>query len=178
MQLEERRGLDANEVVARLAAQLVRLDPGDLAQLRRMDPQGPGEAAFWRLQAQLGFPATTLWQTLVRLMALLTPRGDPSLPKRLHLPDRRLGKALARSGYPEARLLRLMALPAERRSEPLERIARWLAAKDEGRGVSCTDLYWLLASNDVRNTRDLAASYYAAEYSQDAEPNADKEPAA
>src|SRR3546814_18862183 len=108
-------------------------------------------------------------------MSLLMPRGDPELPTRLHLPGRRLGAALGKTGYPERQVLRFLALPFAERPAMLERMARWLAAKNEGRGVNCVDLFWLLTSPDVRPVRRLAESYYPDKYKHEPASHPTKE---
>ena len=47
MQLKER--------VVALSDELLRLDPGDLAELRRFEPGDAGPLAYWRLAAKCGF---------------------------------------------------------------------------------------------------------------------------
>ena len=87
--------------------------PGDLADLRRMQPGRPGCPAFWRLAAAVLEPqghlppgdglarerAESHWGTILAGMA----HG-----KDLHRKGRPLGRALAESGVSELRLLRLL----------------------------------------------------------------------
>jgi CRISPR system Cascade subunit CasB len=140
---------------------MVTLDPGQLARLRRMDPEGPGEGDFWRLAVEHGLRTDSKGLLFARLLALLTPKGEPGAHKKLHDGDGPLGTVLFEAGYPETRLLAFLALPAGKRGEALERMARWLAAKGHD-GVNCVDIARLLFSDDVRDARRLAESYYRA----------------
>ncbi len=150
-----------NAAIPRLAGALARLDPGDLARLRRMDPEGPGEAAFWQLVTELDLPCTPArWLFPVRLMALLTPRGDPRAGKRpAHDGARALGVALAEAGFSETRLLRLMERAPETRAEALERMVRFLAARGSGE-FDCRELFWLLHGTGPAPLRRLADQYF------------------
>lgn len=149
------------ETVFQLAQNMVKLDPGQLARLRRMDPDGPGEGDFWRLAVRQDLHTDSKSLLLVRLLALLTPKGDPDSPKKLHDRNKPLGEALCDAGYPETRLLNFLALPYSMRGEALERMARWLAAKGHN-GVNCTDIACLLFSDEVSHSRRLAETYYRA----------------
>lgn len=158
----ENNALTLGETVFRLAQSIVRLDPGQLAHLRRMDPEGPGEGEFWRLAVQHNLRTDSNGLMLVRLMALLTPKGEAGAHKKLHDREKPLGAALFKAGYPERRLLAFLALPAEQRGETLERMTRWLAAKGH-EGVNCADIARLLFFDDVRDARRLAETYYRAQ---------------
>lgn len=153
-------GLPAS--IARLAAGVVALRPGPLAELRRMDVGGAGTSAFWRLMVENGLDGSEHWLQFLRLLALLTPRGEPGPHKHLHNPKRALGTALADSDYPEPRLLRFLALPLVARATALERMVRWLAANDSGPGIDCLELFLLLRSGKVQHSRKLAEHYYRA----------------
>lgn len=148
--------------IARLAAGVVALRPGPLAELRRMEVGGAGTGAFWRLMVENGLDGSEHWLHFLRLLALLTPRGEPGPHKHLHNPKRAFGAALADSGYPEPRLLRFLALPLEARATALERMVRWLATNDSGPGIDCLELFLLLRSDKVQHRRKLAEQYYRA----------------
>lgn len=147
------------ETVWQLAQALVRLDTGPLARLRRMDVDGPGEGDFWKLASALDLKCPEDWLVPVRLMALITPKGQPGEGKRLHEPKTALGAALADAKYPERRLNQFLALPHDRRAEALERMVRWMAAKGHN-GVNCTDICALLFSDGPEPARRLAETYY------------------
>lgn len=150
-----------SEVIFKLSQRMARLDPGSLARLRRMDPEGPGETEFWKLALDCDLGTDARHQMLVRLLALLTPRGDPGIHKKLHDRSRALGTVLAETKFPETRLMRFLALPFGRRGEALERMVRWLAQKGHD-GVNCTDIAALLLSDDDRAARRLAETHYRA----------------
>lgn len=163
--------------VFQLAQSMVKLDSGQLARLRRMDPEGPGEGDFWRLAVQHDLRTDSKSLLFVRILALLTPKGDPDGHKMLHDRSKPLGAALFEAGYPETRLLNFLALPHAKRGEALERMARWLAAKGHN-GVNCTDIARLLFSDDVSHGRRLAETYYRAKDKEQSQTDSNEDKAA
>jgi hypothetical protein len=151
---------DLGEMIFRLAQDMVKLEPGSLARLRRMVPDGAGEGDFWVLAADHpGLRTDTAGMMLVRLLALLTPKGRPDSGKKLHHGQHAFGAALAEAAYPETRLLRFLALPFEARGHALEGMVRWIAAKGH-EGLNATDIACLLFSPDVKHARRLAQTYF------------------
>ncbi len=152
---------DLKSAVAGLAGAMLRLEPGKLARLRRMDIDGPGELEFWRLAQEKSFqiPGTSTGMHYVKILALLAPRGDPGARARFHALNHSLGEVLARSGFSERRLASFIALPFDRRGEALEGIVRFIARKMEN-GVNCVDIGHLLFVDDVWPLRRLAKTYY------------------
>ena len=162
---------DLTQVIPGMCSKIARLDPGSLARLRRMDPAGPGEAGFWKLAVSHGFRTDQYGMMLVKLLAILTPKGKPG-EKQLHDRSIQLGKLLAtgknnnpllKNNNPllsETRLLRFIALPFDKRPESLERICRLIAANGH-KGVDCVELARLLFFDDVKHTRHLARSYFS-----------------
>jgi CRISPR system Cascade subunit CasB len=163
------------DIVASISAVMQRkLDAGALARLRRMDVDGPGEADFWRLAGECGFIEEVngnKWLRLVKIMALLTSRGEPATRSGPHSSERPLGAVLCdggrRNGHEErpflseTRLARFLALPFERRGVALEGMARTLAGRrEQDAGVNCVDIACLLFSQDVTHGRRLASAYY------------------
>ena len=163
-----------------LSQAMNRLGTGPLAELRRMAVHGPGTADFWHLAARCGFiesHRTDSWMRIVKIMAILTPRGEPAERPSLHDKNRPLGQALCDGGHnpwptadttprpflSETRLARLLAQLPEQRAEALERLARMLAAKRNPKiGINCVDIaYLLLDSNkESKCLRKLARTYY------------------
>lgn len=168
------------EEIALAAARLLQgLDPGGLAELRRMSSSGAGAPAYWRLAAR--YPRTIgrrheTWMAIVRTLAILTPKGDPEARPPLHDPKRRLGDVLCDGGDPdwpgqnafrpaisERRLAQLMSARAQQRPVLLERAVRALAGtRRAGTGINVVDIAWWLLSNDPADAaRRLAERYYA-----------------
>ena len=150
-----------------------RLATGPLAELRRMT--GSGVPGFWRLAAQypstIGTPARQReWMDIVRVIAILTPKGDPEQRPALHAAARRLGAVLCDGGDPdpqwsgqpclsERRLTQLMAARKPLRTVLLARAARMLAQKRlSGDGVNVVDVAWAVLRPD--DERLLAEPYY------------------
>ncbi len=170
---------DAIATAARsVAKRLQCLPTGPLAELRRM-PADAAAPEFWRLAARhpdtIGNPARYRdWIAIVRILAILTSKGDPGGRQPLHDPRRLLGAVLCDGGgrdwpsnesgvprpaFSERRLAQLMAARGPQRAVLLERAARALArSRDPGSGVDVVDVaYALLAS---KHQRRLAESYY------------------
>jgi CRISPR system Cascade subunit CasB len=165
--------------IERLSRGLLGLDPGPLAELRRMAPGGPGVPAYWRLANDCGFREddADVWMQVVKIMAILSPKGQRSDKDRLHDASHRLGAALCDGGDPrwrprnptepqgefsEKRLARFLALSPAGRGEALERIARMLArSRDPARGIDCITLArLLLVPDDKRPLQHLARDYH------------------
>ncbi|AWK85839.1 type I-E CRISPR-associated protein Cse2/CasB [Azospirillum thermophilum] len=168
-----------NETVTAISARLLHLDPGPLAELRRMEPDGVGTPDFWRLAAEHGFNQAQIgiWMRIVRIMAILSDKGALETREPLHDWKRPLGAALADGGdkdwapapgdepipaLSEARFTRFLALPPDERGEALERMARALArSRRSGHGLDCADIAaMLLFRDDPRPPRKLARDFY------------------
>lgn len=168
-------------VVDRLAEKLLEFAPGPLAELRRMAPSGPGGTVFWLLVAEAGIPdlpqQLPVWIQLVRILAILTPKGVRTPTVQLQDPQRRLGEVLCDGGnprwsaqptsdmrpvYSEARLVRFLSLPPNDRGTALETIARILArTRNPEVGIQCKDFAdLLLHPSDPRPIHDLARFYF------------------
>ena len=164
---------------ARAAARSMQhLDPGPLAELRRTKG-GIGTPEFWRLAAQ--YPGAIgrqdmeeRWMDIIRILAILTPKGDRDQRPPLHDPKRRLGTVLCDGGDPgwppkgggkprpvfsERRLTQFMAARGAQRGVLLERAARMLmrSRKPES-GVDVVDVALVLLKPE--DGRRLAAPYY------------------
>ena len=149
------------------------LAPGPLAELRRLATNGA--PAFWRLAAQhpdtIGGARQTDWMQIVRMIAILTPKGDPTKRPPLHGRNRRLGTVLCDGGDPdpewtgpqphfsERRLTQLVAARGPQRVALLVRAVRALSrTRPPDSRVSVTDLAWaVLRQNDAAL---LAEPYY------------------
>ena len=162
------------------AATLARLLPGDLAELRRMAPHNPGPW-FWRLASRHGATIGRReddWVHILRILAILSPRGDPEKRPRLHNPDRHLGAVLCDGGdpawpraslgkprpaYSELRFARLLEAGRSQRSTLLTRAARSLArSMPPGGGVDVGDIaFAALYPDSAEVNNGLARSYYS-----------------
>lgn len=149
-----------------------RLSPGQLAELRRLEPDALTAPAFWTvLAAELdddlpadGDPrradAEGRWAVALRAMATLAD---------LYRKGHRLGWALAASGFSEMRLQRLLDCPAERLAVEIQTAARFLAAK--GEAVDYADLVRLALEAEPSRAesvrRDVARDYFRAVHRKD-----------
>lgn len=167
------------ETVRAAAMLLQRLDPGSLAELRRMRARSAGVSAYWMLAAR---HAETIgnrhdeWMAILRTLAILTPKGDPDNRPLLHDPKRRLGAVFCDGGDPdwlpsgdstrpaisERRLAQLMAARGRQRQVLLERAVRAISrTRRPDCGVNVVDIaWWLLDGDPVHASRRLAESYY------------------
>ncbi len=152
------------------ALALRHLSAADLADLRRMSRDGDA-TAFWRLAAQ--HPDTIgrsgAWVAIIRILAILTPRGDPAQRPGLHRDKRHLGAVLCDGGdlgwsgvspvFSEARLRHLIAAPRDQRARLLERAARMIRARmAPDSGVNVADIAAALLIRDPGKL--LARPYY------------------
>ena len=142
------------------------LSPGEVAGLRRLDPEQPGGAAFWKAvvfhlepAGQLrGADAEVRWALILRAIGELYA---------LHRRRRRLGQALAAGGVSEMRLVRLLRADLGTLAGTLSAVCRQLASA--GESVDLADLAWLVVTargtggtrgGEERVRRQIARDYY------------------
>ena len=157
------------------AARLLQaLEPGPLAELRRMETAA-GAPGFWRLAAQ---HSDTIrhrledWIAIVKILAILTPKGDPAKREPLHDAKRRLGEVLCDGGDPgwpnsnpprpvlsERRLAQLMAARGKQREGLFTSAVRAISrTRQSGSGVNVVDIARTLLDSDIG--KRLAGPYY------------------
>lgn len=161
---------EVREVVGRLAHAVdERLDPGDVAALRRLGTGDPGGPAFWKLVATHLEPrlprageardaGERAWAVILCGMALtagLNRRGMRS------------GSALAAAGVAEGRFTRLLRAEGPRLADEIRAAARQLASS--GTRVNWTELARLVLASGGPGVeparRALARDYYRALHS-------------
>lgn len=166
-----------SQAILGAAKQIQHLEPGALAELRRMEAERIAPA-FWRLAARhpdtIGQPGNQgIWMAIVRLIAILTPKGDPEKRSPLHDSKRRLGAVLCDGGDPawpppgsprpalsERRLIQLLAARGSQREVLLTRVVRAVArSRVPDRGVNLVDLALVLLK--PTDGRLLAEPYYS-----------------
>ncbi len=166
------------KTVTDAAGMLKDLAPGPLAELRRMESPN-GAPYFWRLAAQ--HPETIdprreeAWMTIVKILAILTPRGDPENRKPLHQVRRALGEVLCDGGNPawpesnpprpvlsERRFAQLLASRGKQKRVLFARAILAISRTyQSGSGINVVDIAWaVLASNSGRIKQQLARDYY------------------
>ena len=137
----EGRPASWGDIAVTLARALANADfpRGDLAQLRRMDPDAPDAAVVWRLLARhdlLGSPQVeNKWALILHGLALMTPTGDGA-GRSAHDAMMPVGRALFYGGdaqrtsafYSESRLNRLLTARGPILRTLLARLFRMLAA--------------------------------------------------
>ena len=152
---------------------------GDLADLRRMDPDEPDAAVFWRLLVQqdlLGDPAVeSRWALILHGIALMTPTSSGGVAHTAHNGNMPVGWALFLGGevrrakglYSETRFNRLLTARGPMLRTLLARMFRMLA----GANVSFN---WREMAQFILNEGDdeeaaeqarrrMARAYYQAE---------------
>ena len=150
--------------LATIARHLARDDypPGDLAQLRRLDPDRPDGRAFWQVVAH-HVPGALDDEPVVRALAICL-RGMAIMREFLVGEPRRLGTVLAEVGVTELRVLRLLRADAARLAEELRQLARLLASKGEAGRFDWGDAYDLIRSaasdREAEVRRRIARDYY------------------
>ena len=153
------RQLDTDTVVQRIVEEFADtgFPRGDLAELRRMNPDDPTALVFWRLMAKYDLPdnavAVPQWALIMNGMAIMTPTANADIP---------VGRALFLVGsYSEARLNRLLVSRSGIFRNLLGRMFRIMASAKQ-------PLDWgemaTLILNDTDDTRlKIARAYYQAE---------------
>ncbi len=147
------------------------LSTGDMAELRRIEPDEPYTPALWKLIEDLdlgGRPGwldqeqrETRWAALMMGMAMNAGLHDFNTP---------LGEALAEAGWSELRFVRLLRATDTRLVEEIRRMAQYLGSKDQR--ADWTDVGRLLFSQhgDAADSyrRNIARPYYRQLYREEA----------
>jgi len=161
------------------AFKIGKLEPGPLAELRRMK-NNLGSPLFWRLASifpeTIGSNKHDEWVVIIRILAILTEKGDPKARGKLHNPNRPLGQVLCDAGNPgntwpenrtlkpipkfsEHRFMQLLSSRGKQRAVLVERAARILArTMASGSGLDVTHLAWAILNPE--NGEILAREYY------------------
>lgn len=171
----EYKNSDYKGAIAKLSDEMRTLSVGDLAELRRMSRRGAGCSSFWRLAVQSGISEnlnkTESWMQIVKIMAILTPKGEQADRYTIHDSKKPFGRLLCDGGDPdwhgplpllsETKLMRFLA-ERNRRGDALERIARILATKRKSNdGVNCNTIAELiLFPNGEITQREITRAYY------------------
>jgi CRISPR type I-E-associated protein CasB/Cse2 len=158
-----------NQVIGLIAHRLSdrdRFGTGPLAELRRLDPDGPlSEPALHRLltnvpESWLVGDGLRRWTLIVHAMALAAPDGLKATA--------RLGSALLASGFKEGRLVNLLDATSDELLTALPRAVRFLVTRGHSLNAFALADLVLSASRDdggwsesVR--RRIAQDYYRAE---------------
>lgn len=172
-----------NKTATDAARMLKDLTPGPLAELRRMEFPN-GAPYFWRFTSRhpetiaLGPEEDRMtkdWMTIVKILAILTPRGDPEQRKPLHQARRALGEVLCDGGNPawpdsnpprpvlsERRLAQLLASRGEQKRVLFTRAMQAISRTyQSGSGINVVDIAWaVLSSNSGHMKQQLARAYY------------------
>ena len=167
------------EVAVRIANHMASdgFSRGDLAALRRMDPEYPDAPAFWRLTARFdvtrGAESERRWGLILHGIALMTKTaGEDAVGRPAHVRGMPVGRALFNGGdstrttafYSESRLNRLLTARGRMLRVLLARMFRMMAASDQG-----FDWYqmsqFILSEGDraERARRTIARDYFWAE---------------
>ena len=163
-------------IVSNLVKDISDSSSGDLAELRRMDPDAPDAAAFWRLMARqrlLDNPALEhKWALILHGIALMTGTANRHSAHDGSMP---IGRAMFLGGdtqrtvsfYSEARLNRLLTARGPILRTLLARLFRMLTATNQPFNWSemahfiLNDGYNEEQAEDIR--RGIARAYYQAE---------------
>ena len=176
---ERKRGSQYRENLApdyarKMAQAAFRL--GDLADLRRMDPDGDRPAVFWRLLAEnnlLGHgqraeSMESRWALIIHGIALMTPTSAENTATRTaHDREVPVGRALHEAKYSEMRFNQLLAARDDMLRKLLARTFRMMSTNDKAFDWREMARFILNEGNDEekaeRSRRRLARSYYTAQ---------------
>ncbi len=167
--------------LARAIAELAELRRGDLAELRRMNPNAPDAAAFWRLMAShnlldRGQALENKWALVIHGIALMTPTSSGEGGGTAHAGNMPVGRALFLGGeerrdqgfYSEQRLNRLLTAREAMLAVLLSRMFRMLASARVS--FDWREMARLILSEGYdeeqaeRCRRHIAREYYRAEH--------------
>jgi CRISPR system Cascade subunit CasB len=163
---QEQRPQSAGAIIASLAGILGSqgFPRGDLAGLRRLDPDHPAAPAFWRLlvrvpeERRLGAEAERRWGLILHGMALMAPHHHDTTP---------VGRALFAADYSEARLGRLLDARGAQFRALVPRLCRQLAHKAQPLDWRELGRLILAAERDEARAEEvrlrIARAYYGAE---------------
>ena len=156
-----------------------RVSPGDRAELRRLNPDSPTPAVFWRIMAENGLLGNLAferkWALILHGIALMTPRhGGDDASQSAHDGTTPVGRALFLGGeeqretgfYSESRLHRLLTARGDMLRTLLDRMFRTLASA--GVSFNWREMSQLILSEGYdeetaeRARRRIASEYYRA----------------
>lgn len=154
------------QVVASIAAALDRnLSPGDVAALRRMRPDAPQPAAFWKVLAAFlephGFVSGREAARIEAERRWITILGCMASAAGLHAPRQPVGRRLAEASYAELRMNRLLRASGEGLAREIRTATRFLANK--GLSFDCSQLARLVLS-DGHSTQSYIRRRLARDY--------------
>lgn len=140
------------------------IGPGEMAELRRLDPQNPDRLVFWQIivrwvEGDLPLPDEQIqrWATVLQGCAVLGPD--------LHDPKCPLGLAMEKAGLAESRLSRLLRAPDPQFLEAAVRLCRFMRAKQKP--FNWTEFAaWVLAGDRDQFNHRIAQDYYRAKLSK------------
>lgn len=157
--------IDWRKVVGAIAWHMEREDypAGQLASLRRLQPDRPDGAAFWLLVNEHA-PFALDSERAERALAI-TINGMAIAHPFHRSPERRsLGFAMAEAEISEARLLRLLRTNAAALPGEVRRLARLMAAKGDAGRFDWFDVFALAYWPNDAIRRRIAKDYYRRQY--------------
>ena len=150
-------------IVQRIAGGFASLDfpRGDLAELRRMNPDNPAAPVFWRIMAQHNLPDTawgvSRWALIIHGIALMTPTANAKIP---------VGRAIFLGGslqrdtgfYSQARLERLLKSEGTIFRALLGRLFKMLASAKQP--LDWEEMAALIIDDNDAARYKIASDYY------------------
>lgn len=146
-QIQTEPSMPWGEIAIRIANDIAaeNFNRGDLANLRRMDPDTPDAAVFYQLSAKYNlsgsFEMTRKWALVMHGIALMTQTSSEDATSRAaHVRSMSIGKALFTGGddsrtsafYSESRFNRLLTARGTMLRTLLARMFRMMAATSQG----------------------------------------------
>jgi len=125
-----------------------RLGPGELAELRRLDPESPSAPAFWRLVARVPEGDAHASGRVSQESKFAVVLKTFAQLRDAHRAGRPLGVALAESGLDERRLIQLLRARRAALAHAIRTVCHFLASK--GAVVDAMDFARLVLSDGAR----------------------------
>ena len=144
-----------------LAQRIAKASPGDAAALRRRPLDSP---VYWSLPfaSEHGPDCDEEDRsTVVMAVAILTPRGDVATKRGAYDQEVAFGQALARSGVPVGRVVRLLDSKRAERRKRLLGICRFLASRNKCPRFRLEQMANIVLSDDRAAKRLVLQAYVA-----------------
>ena len=136
------------------------ISTGDLAELRRIDPEEPFTPALWKVLLKYVPDDDRLSEEQERQWAILLMAMAHCVG--LHKPGASFGAALAEAGWSELRFVRLMEAEGDHLVKQIRRLAKYLSSKNQE--ADWSDAAWLLFVQEGKKAtkirQNIARDYY------------------
>ncbi len=119
------------DIIPAIAVNIVHLDSGLSASLRRNPFAGSGLVACCKLMSNYEVKYNDMWSKVIQAIAILTPKGSAANKSSAHDSSIYMGQSLEEADFSEASLSRLLSAPDAMRGDMVVRACRRLVSKNK-----------------------------------------------